>query len=443
VSDGFNINLNAAAAGNMRKIPGRHRRVLILFSVLLLPLSITLSSTVASSTSVSPLSNPAMNAPGYTSDPLGDLTNQIGHLGFTQYPSTFASVSENESTATITVYVTSLDATMENAMTAEDAVGKVAFVIVPKTLSELDALHALTTDDMPDLTSHGIDARVWHAELLTGREYIGVLNLTANQTNYIDQVLGASNVDVENLAPGQVPVSTASRTNDTAPFNGGDSIENTSSGPFCTSGFGATIGSTSVLITAAHCFALNSSVINGLNGTGGFASIGSVSHRDMAYQGTDTETINGSSSDLIWSGVIGSPTEAFVSGYTSSPAGDQVCNSGSASGEVCGITISSTTIYTGLGTCITVLVDGSNRTECHLIYATAASGAIANESGDSGGPVFRFSGSNLEATGIVSASTMNDTVNCVYNTNQICYNDLYYTAISTTLNEWGATLKTG
>jgi hypothetical protein len=125
--------------------------------------------------------------------------------------------------------------------------------------------------------------------------------------------------------------------------------------------------------------------------------MGTVVNRDTSADGIDVEVATGcdgsgkcGGSDLVFTGVIGNPQVAVVSGYTTNPVGYQVCQSGSYSGETCGLVIDNNN-----NTCITIYVevDGVNRHICHLIHAYSPSRSIANEGGDSGGPVFRFIGS--------------------------------------------------
>jgi hypothetical protein len=80
---------------------------------------------------------------------------------------------------------------------------------------------------------------------------------------------------------------------------------------------------------------------------------------------------------------------------------------------------------------------------CHLIHATSPSHAIANQLGDSGGPVFRFLSDGLNATGTITGSTTADTVPCKSNNfaGELCFWDIYYTAIDWTLPHWGATIN--
>jgi hypothetical protein len=321
-----------------------------------------------------------------------------------------------------------------------NTIGTTNFVLVPQSRSYLDALNQTVTQGWQTLLNNGITMSIWHAELMTGKEYIGVVNLTSDQLAFIQQMFGAANVDVQSLTADQAPVLT-SRNFDTAPWDGGDNLHDTNSGADCSAGFGVTVNGTKELLTAAHCFDQGDTIINALGSTGSMTTVGTVNQRDTAWSGTDSELIPTNASNMIQTGVIGVPATSYVNGWATNPAGYQVCQSGAFSGAVCGITIASDTIYGDPGTCLTVSVDGYPRLECHLIHANALPGLIANQAGNSGGPVYRYIGTNLAALGIISASTAGDTVPCVYNSTT-CYNDIYYTSIDSVLSKWGASLNT-
>lgn len=80
---------------------------------------------------------------------------------------------------------------------------------------------------------------------------------------------------------------------------------------------------------------------------------------------------------------------------------------------------------------------------CHMIEAeTTTSGAVAAGTGDSGGPVYRFSVGKLYAVGIISM--IGDYVPCTVNNNpaRTCGSIVSYSAMSSVLNQWGLTLTT-
>jgi hypothetical protein len=411
----------------------------VVVSCIVAPVALLLSPLSATAIQVS-YANPAMNVPGYSADPLGLTTQSIGEVGMLSFPSNFVSVSENAATSSITVYVTSSTLQMIFTLRSLSTLGSINFVVVPSSRSALDAMNNNVTQSWQALQDAGVTMTIWHPELLTGKEYIGVANLTSDQLAIIQQMFGPSTVDVQNLTPDQVPVST-SRTYDTAPWDGGDNLHDTTTNADCSAGFGVTVNGTKELLTAAHCFASGDQITNALGATGSQLVVGYVGQRDLVWTGTDTELIPTNASNQIQTGYIGAPTMSYVNGWASNPAGYQVCQSGAFSGALCGITIASDTVYGDPGTCLLAYVDGQPRISCHLIHANAAAGQIANQAGDSGGPVYRFIGSSLAAVGIVSSSTPGNTVPCVYNATT-CFNDLYYTSIDSTLAKWGASLNT-
>lgn len=422
-------------------------------SFLLLAASVfALSGASGASDSAAPAAtNPAMAVPTYVADPMATVTDSLTNEMQAVDPSGVVMVAANNASLSVDVYLTNPNVTIENQVTSAYASTTVNFIQVPKNQTQLNSLHQTVTNAWQSLINQGVVMSIWHSEVTTGKEYIGVVGLTNAQLAILDSTFGSANIDAQNLAANQAPVATsASRENDLNPFSGGDNLESTNGYGDCSSGYGVTGSQQTYLITAAHCFPVNDVLKNLLNGNGGGATVGTVVQSDLNNGGTDTELVQAPATDKVWTGIIDSPSLTTVSGFTSSPAGDEVCNSGAFSGEVCNLTIDNESVDNNNNLCITVSLQnfgGRNRQECHLLHANAPAGQIANQTGDSGGPVFRFVNGNLEAVGIVSASTPADGLpNCTYNAqapNQSCFTDLYYTAISTTLAEWNVTLKTG
>lgn len=81
------------------------------------------------------------------------------------------------------------------------------------------------------------------------------------------------------------------------------------------------------------------------------------------------------------------------------------------------------------------------RTICGLSRGTTT-GSIANETGDSGGPVIKQFGSSVYAMGIVSSSDPGSERSCQTYVAQTCFTTLYYTGIFAALDHFGATLNT-
>jgi hypothetical protein len=366
-----------------------------------------------------------------------DLPGQLDAFGFAHYRSIYGGLVVSDNGAHMTVHLTRLESSAEATFRSRAPAGTLSFAATPHSQGYLFRIQSKVLGDTSSLASEGIRIIEFWPSVQTGMEMIGVENLTPHATALLGARLGRGNIRVFNVARDQLPVLTASRTDDSSPFNGGDSITDHSGG--CTSGFGITISGTSYLLTAGHCFPVGDHIYNAICNassctSGGNASMGTIKERSWANNAGDSEVINTRGSDLIWTGAIGSPERADVAGWTTNPVGDQVCQSGSYSGETCDLVINNN------NECVQFEVY-----VCHLIHAYSPSHAIANQLGDSGGPVFRFLSDGLNATGTDTGSTTADTVACKYNvfSGEKCFWDIYYTAIDWTLPHWGASINTG
>jgi trypsin len=324
----------------------------------------------------------------------------------------------------IAVYLTDPTPAIERAFDRVAPAGTLVFRKTPRSMRQLNAIQSSLQGRWSALRKSGLEVEEFGSNPLTGKEDIGVVNLTASQATELDHMYGAQAVNVFDVTPQQADSRqvAASRIGDTAPFNGGDAIMPAAHNYNCSTGFGIVIGGASRLLTAGHCFTVGTSVYNGrwLGGTtftGSNAPMGTVIASAYSSQ-LDAEVMSGSGSDLIWTGPIGDPQRATVSGVGTWAVGDQVCTSGANGGEICGLTVEQ----------VNYCVFLSLHYDCHL---TRVHGSREIVPGDSGGPVFRFSGNSVTAVGIVSGfDSTND-------------GNSYFTGIYAILSQWGASLQTG
>jgi hypothetical protein len=188
------------------------------------------------------------------------------------------------------------------------------------------------------------------------------------------------------------------RFNDYAPWYGGDRIS--SSSLSCTTGFAATYNGLPAMLTAAHCGGVGTSFWNGPTSSNGWSFMGNVTYSNS---GTDVASIQVSSySNYI---NVGSnpqaPTQLYISSWASPVVGQYLCQSGSFTGEVCGLRV----VDTGQYVC----------QSWFLWWCTSWQGPIADVinylgpsyysagHGDSGGPVYLRMGSYGIAEGLVHA----------------------------------------
>jgi hypothetical protein len=188
------------------------------------------------------------------------------------------------------------------------------------------------------------------------------------------------------------------RFNDYAPWFGGDRIS--SSSLSCTTGFAATYNGLPAMLTAAHCGGVGTSFWNGPTSSNGWNFMGNVTYSNS---GTDVASLQVSSySNSINVGSNPqSPTQLYISSWASPVVGQYLCQSGSFTGEVCGLRV----VDTGQYVC----------QSWFLWWCTSWQGPIADVinylgpsyysagHGDSGGPVFLRMGSYGIAEGLVHA----------------------------------------
>jgi hypothetical protein len=384
---------------------------------------------------------PADPAATLANSPLGDVPDRVASMGATQFPHVYGSFVVTDNGSHIDVYLTSDDPAAESHLVSLASPGTISFKHTGHTRDQLLALHASVTRQVPALADEGIRVVSWVPGINgDGLEHIGVLNLTAADTAVLNGLFGADNITLENVQPDALGV-TSGRNSDSAPWNGGDNL--TSSGEGCTSGAAINYNGARYMLTAAHCYQPGWSIYNAFGGQSG-PYMGYEVSRDVSYGGDDTALLSMSSSDLIWTGIVGQPVRATDTGWATNPDADVVCNEGAYWGEVCSVVQNNylgckwVGPYSGLS---------GNRYECNLVLASRIDNRIANQAGDSGGPMIRYVGGNLKVTGVVSGSDSSTQVGCQYNTqySDVCWSTVWYTAMDEILaNEYpGASLYTG
>lgn len=413
--------------------------ILTMGSLVLLPgISTVYGDQAQSNSSQSSLSQVVPPAGG--SSPLGNEGMTADAIARSEFSNIYGGMALTNNGTHVNVYLTQLSSQTESAIEGNMPTADFTFIQTPHTLNQMLTLHQQVSSQDSSILANGIHLVLWGPDITTGTETLEVENLSPTDTAYLNSQFGSGNITIKNVAADQVPVPT-DRSNDSSPWNGGDFITDNVTGD-CTSGYGASSGSIQYLITAAHCFAANNTIYNGAMTLqiGNMNAMGWVANRDTASNGLDAELIetsaDGGSSNLVYTGSSTNPSRATVSGATTSPVGYQVCMDGAFEGEICGLVIQKTNI------CINETEGSTTRAVCNIVEAQNTSGGIAVGAGDSGGPVFRFNGSLLDATGIVTAGS--GAVAC---TNypaggRPCYSTLYYTDINSILSYFTVSLNT-
>lgn len=174
------------------------------------------------------------------------------------------------------------------------------------------------------------------------------------------------------------------RFNDYSPWYGGDRIAQG-----CTTGFPAVYNGAMEVMTATHCGGVGTAFSNGPRSNGTYAPLGTVSY---ANSGTDISVINvASSTNSINVGPAQNSSVRAVGGWQSPVVGSYICQSGSYTGEVCGLRV----VDTNQSVCTSYI----------LWWCTAYMGPMADVvnylgssyyaagHGDSGGPLYWYDAS--------------------------------------------------
>jgi hypothetical protein len=185
------------------------------------------------------------------------------------------------------------------------------------------------------------------------------------------------------------------RFNDYAPWYGGDRIS--SSTGSCTTGFAATYNGTPAMLTASHCGGVGTNFWNGPTSSSGWNFMGSV---NSSNTNTDVATIGVSSYSLSIN--VGSnpqvASQLYVGSWASPIVGEYLCQSGSFTGERCGLRV----VDTGQYVCLSYVLWWCTSWQGPLadVISIYGSGSPAAGHGDSGGPVYLRTYPNGYAQGI-------------------------------------------
>ncbi|MEV4316769.1 trypsin-like serine protease [Actinocrispum sp. NPDC049592] len=199
------------------------------------------------------------------------------------------------------------------------------------------------------------------------------------------------------------------RFNDLPGWWGGDRISRVEGDTriSCTTGFPAvTSDNKPVMLTAAHCGDVGAAFSNGPGSFGNFKPLGTVVLSDVDR---DVAAISVTSTEnKINVGSAEAPTQLPITGGWATPVvGQRLCQSGSFTGEVCGLRV----VDTGVINCDLWFIGCLDwRGPLADVINTAGSGAFAAGHGDSGGPVYlrNSTGTGVTAMGLVS-SVLTDT----------------------------------
>jgi hypothetical protein len=374
--------------------------------------------------------------PGSMSDPQGNLPGRFDGLGRSYFPRIYGGVVEVDHMRHLDVYLTRQSRSAEDSFRMRTPIrGDLTFRRTSHSASYLQAVQAQLSSRASALARRGIWLAVWWPKIQSGLEQVGVENLTLGKADTIRRMFGARSVHVFNVPPGNMPVLSAGRAYDQPPWKGGDYLANADFSLGCSSSFGVKIKGQNRLLSAAHCYGSWTKVVNfNVDGGGSNRYIGVVRQRNSRSGQADAEAIAANSADRIYTRSVYSTHLVAINGVTGNPVGSYVNNDGAYSGQT-----SLLRVVAG-GFCYHPT---GHRIFCNGVEAESSFARVANEAGDSGGPIIRVVSGRTYAAGIDSASIGGEGVHCKYNKASWCSANVVYANIDQSLAQLHAVMKTG
>lgn len=368
------------------------------------------SATDQTNPTTTPVNEPALDAAA------ADAQTIAGSQYFT---STTVDIAVN----TVTVYLASAPQSIINQLTALHPATYIIDNTSAHPLSYLDALQQKINDDEAQLQTSGI-AYSYLEPTSDGHLEVGVRSNMATAVATLSAGYGGDALQfVQDNSP--LPIAYTYRYSDVSPWNGGDFIYyrgSASNWADCSSGipvYNQSNPSLTYMLTASHCFfsygnkGIGAHVLNGyvrsdtndVYSGSSKTEIGQVKYdSDLTGGGAtlDVALVPASSSDVDFDSAWNSQGRAVQVGVVSNSKGDPACSSGAFDGQICSLTVQGADLTQNFCLVdVTPCPSGDVYTVDHLVKATAPSGQPAGGPGDSGGPVYSYNGSNLEARGMV------------------------------------------
>lgn len=359
-------------------------------------------------------------------------------------PENAAGVSIDVPSGTVYVYLTgAATSALTSAISAADPAQKVVVRTVKFTEAQLEAAQAAIAAQMPSLIAAGAQITEYGPDQKNNSLHVAMIQPTSAAEVAVTGAAGAVPVQFETASAAPRLVST--RLKDTAPFNGGDFIDDGSQG--CTAGppvWNPSNGHAYIL-SVGHCAegvtgtrfynddALDSNKC-GYTGTG-CAYIGTSAHVDDSSTGTwDDALIGGTTySNLDWQNNTPYNPPGTLNGYynpqttySTSVQGELVCPSGAYEGMVCG---------TGVWFVKQNIVI-AGRTYSNIDRAANTTTQPTGE-GDSGGPVFTTPSGHLNVEGVIEAGGAQQACQKYAVRGNYCSDTIYYFDFQTQMNHFG------
>lgn len=337
--------------------------------------------------------------------PANQLALTLNTVGEANYATTFTGVTPTDS-ADVTVYTTGdASAFLAYADSLAGSSVTITDVSVSRSISELNTITSQIASDVSKLSSSGIALQSWgpvpsqddvNLVLAASPNNAAVATYAANAQATFNGMFGPGAVTVASQTQ-PLAQTTASRDADATPFSGGNGTFGATLGDNCTDSWEVKNGSGQIeVLSAGHCGPGTFYINNGAR------ALGHTVVQDVGSS-YDFETITANEQDKIWKN---STTRYTVIGSEDPGIGSTATVNGDMSGEHGDLRV------TAQDACQVV-------TDHHYgQYTVCGLGEVSSSSpvcqpGDSGGPAYHSSGSNVDAIGTIE-SINNGGRNCFF-----------------------------
>ena len=268
---------------------------------------------------------------------------------------------------------------------------------------------------------------------------------TADTASTVASLAGSNAVTVSQIPIGNGQPLTATRSNDNSPWNGGDYLAGTYTGPTCSAGPPVTGNQTGddYILTAGHCWIIGDTIKNydTISGVGGFDAVGTVNfgvytdNADGDVHGILTTGYGGSSSlDFFGTGGPNDSTSTDLTAGQDPSVGTAVCGDGAFEGRRCGGDVQKILV------CKHYQGENPNIMHCGEDEEISAGTYIAGN-GDSGGPVTGPSGHTAFGTIAYGEGTTTPCPTENPDGSRTCYGTVWFESMGYIQRFYGVTVK--
>lgn len=220
-----------------------------LFSAALVFFSVVTSPIPAASVQDSKVrANHSVVQPVGSYDPAGNIGMMADAVGKSRFADIYGGMALVGHGSHVNIYLTKLDPVAERAIQGSAPADRFTFILTPHTEEQALEFHQKVIGLATAIQSNGIHLVEWGPDVKTGKERIGVKDLTPDASAYLTTLLGSENIELQNMD--YTPMSLDYHSSDPSPRKSGGFIND------------ETIGDNSSGCHELHCDAQGETILH-------------------------------------------------------------------------------------------------------------------------------------------------------------------------------------